>query len=69
MFSILKHRLLKIETHLFLLWFVHQFFLSVAPRVWCMSLNDIVFVLNDFVNGFDFFFEICEHIIQGHVPP
>ncbi len=26
-------------------------------------------VLNDFANDFDFFFEICEHIIQGHVPP
>jgi hypothetical protein len=27
------------------------------------------FVPNDYVNGFDFFFEICGHIIRGHVPP
>ncbi len=27
------------------------------------------FVLDDFVNGFDLFFEICRHITHGHVPP
>jgi hypothetical protein len=28
------------------------------------------FVLDDFVNGFDFFFlEICRHIVHGHVLP
>jgi hypothetical protein len=27
------------------------------------------FAPNDFANGFNFFFEICGHIIQGHVPP
>ncbi len=27
------------------------------------------FVLNNFVSGFDLFFEVCGHITQGHVPP
>jgi hypothetical protein len=27
------------------------------------------FVLDDFTNDFDLIFEICEHIICGHVPP
>jgi hypothetical protein len=27
------------------------------------------FVLEDFANGFDYFFEICGHIDHGHVPP
>jgi hypothetical protein len=27
------------------------------------------FILEDFANGFDFFFEICRHIVRGHVPP
>jgi hypothetical protein len=27
------------------------------------------FVLNDLTSGFDFFFEICEHITHGHVLP
>jgi hypothetical protein len=26
------------------------------------------FVLDDFVSGFDLFFEVCGHIAQGHVP-
>jgi hypothetical protein len=27
------------------------------------------FVLDDFVSGFDLFFEICKHIAHGHVHP
>jgi hypothetical protein len=27
------------------------------------------FVPDDFANGFDLFFEICGHIVRGHVPP
>jgi len=27
------------------------------------------FVHEDFVSGFDYFFEICKHIVHGHVPP
>jgi hypothetical protein len=27
------------------------------------------FILDDFGNGFDFFFEVCGHIAHGHVPP
>jgi hypothetical protein len=27
------------------------------------------FVLDDFVSGFDLFFEVCGHIVWGHVPP
>ncbi len=27
------------------------------------------FVLDDFVSGFDLFFEICGHIVQRHVLP
>jgi hypothetical protein len=27
------------------------------------------FVPDDFVSGFEFFIEICEHIIHGHVLP
>jgi hypothetical protein len=27
------------------------------------------FVPNDFVSSFDLFFEVCGHIVQGHVSP
>jgi len=27
------------------------------------------FVLDDFANGFNLFFEVCGHIVQGHIPP
>jgi len=27
------------------------------------------FVLEDYANGFKFFFKVCGHIVQGHVPP
>ncbi len=27
------------------------------------------FVPDDFASGFDFCFEICRHIVGGHVPP
>jgi hypothetical protein len=27
------------------------------------------FFLDDYVSGFDLFFEICRHIVHGHVPP
>jgi hypothetical protein len=27
------------------------------------------FFPNDYANGFDLFFEVCGHIVQGHVPP
>jgi len=27
------------------------------------------FVLDDFINGFDYFFDIRKHITRGHVPP
>ncbi len=27
------------------------------------------FVLDDFASGFNLFFEVCGHIVQGHIPP
>jgi hypothetical protein len=27
------------------------------------------FVLDDYVSAFDFFFKVCGHIVQSHVPP
>ncbi len=27
------------------------------------------FVPYDFVSGFDLFYKVCGHIVQGHVPP
>jgi hypothetical protein len=27
------------------------------------------FAQDDFVSGFNLFFEVCGHIVQGHVPP
>jgi hypothetical protein len=27
------------------------------------------FVPNDSTSGFNFFFKVCGHIVQGHVPP
>jgi hypothetical protein len=38
------------------------------PSMVYVFLRDC-FVLNDYVNGFDIFFEMCEHIIHGHVLP
>jgi hypothetical protein len=52
------------------------FILTHSP---CFSSNDPLsmvyellqdcFVPNNSASGFDFFFEICKHIVHGHVPP
>ncbi len=54
-------------------------FISTLTRSPCLSFHDPLnmvyellwdwFVPNDFASGFDFFFEICKHIIHGHVLP
>jgi hypothetical protein len=28
-----------------------------------------LFILDDSTSGFNLFFEVCEHIVRGHVPP
>jgi len=49
--------------------------LACSPRFLFGGLLGMVyefwncFVLDEFVSGFDFFFEICGHIAHGHVPP
>jgi hypothetical protein len=52
------------------------FALVHSPRLCFNGLSSIVyellryyFVLNDFVSGFDLFFETCGHISQSLVPP
>jgi len=42
MISILKQRLFQIKSHLFLFWFIHHFFVSMAIQVWCMSFYDTI---------------------------
>jgi hypothetical protein len=40
-----------------------------GPWVWCMNFYKIVLVLDNYVNGFDLYFKVCAHIVQGHVSP
>jgi hypothetical protein len=42
---------------------------SIGPLDMVYELLQNCFVLNDYMNGFDLFFEVCGHIAQGHVPP
>jgi hypothetical protein len=54
-------------------------FIYVLPRFPCLSFDGPLrmvyellrdcFVLDNFVSGFDFFFETCGHITHGHVSP
>jgi hypothetical protein len=54
-------------------------FIFALTHLPCLSSNDFsgmvyellrdCFVLDDSASGFDFFFEICGHIVHGHVPP
>ncbi len=44
-------------------------FSSNGPLGMVYELLQDCFVPNDFANGFDHFFELCGHIVQGHVPP
>jgi hypothetical protein len=39
------------------------------PSNMVYELLQYCFVLDDFISGFDFCFEICKHITHGHVPP
>ncbi len=52
------------------------FALTRSPHLSCDGPPSMVyellqncFVPNNFVSGFDIFFEICKHIIRGHFPP
>ncbi len=54
-------------------------FISMLPCSPCLSFDSLsnmvyellkdCFVLNNCTSGFDFFFEICGHIVCGNVPP
>ncbi len=39
-----------------------------GPSSMVYELLQNYFVPNDYTSGFDFFFEVCGHIVQGHVP-
>jgi hypothetical protein len=43
-------------------------FSSNGPLSVVYELLRDYFVQNDFMSGFDLFFEICEHIVESHVP-
>jgi hypothetical protein len=43
--------------------------LSNSPLGMVYELLQDCFVLNDFGSGFDLFFEICGHIVHGHLLP
>jgi hypothetical protein len=43
-------------------------FSFVGPLGMVYELLQNYFVPNDFTSGFDLFFEVCGHIVQGHVP-
>ncbi len=45
-------------------WLIHHIFVSGMVY----ELLRDYFVLDNFVSGFDLFFEVCGHIAQGHVP-
>ncbi len=65
-----------LQTEVTLNWEAFIFALARSP---CLSSSGLLgmvyellqdyFVLNDFVNGFNLFFEVCGHIVRGHVPP
>jgi hypothetical protein len=40
-----------------------------GPLAMMYKLLRDYFVLNDSMNSFDFFFEVCGYIVQNHVPP
>jgi hypothetical protein len=44
-------------------------FSSSDPSGMVYELLRDYFFLDDFVSGFNLFFEICGHIAQNHVPP
>jgi hypothetical protein len=54
-------------------------FISILTRFPCLSSNDALgtvyellqdyFVFDDFASGFAIFFEICKHIVCGHILP
>jgi hypothetical protein len=52
------------------------FALTCSPCLLSSGLSGLVyeilrdcFVLDDFVNGFEFFFEICGYIVHNYIPP
>jgi len=52
------------------------FALACSPCLFSNGLLGIVyellqdcFVPDDFANGFNLFFKVCGHIVQGHIPP
>jgi hypothetical protein len=48
---------------------IHSPCLLVAISSMMYELLRNCFVLDDFVSGFDLFFEICGHIVRSHVLP
>jgi hypothetical protein len=58
-----------IGRHLSLFWLVQHVFFPMAFQICYMNFYTKRIVPNDYANGFDLFFEVCGHIVQGHVPP
>jgi hypothetical protein len=64
------------KTKVILNWKPFIFVLACSPRLsfdgplnMGYELSKDYFVLDDFMNGFYFFFKVCGHIAWGHVPP
>jgi hypothetical protein len=65
-----------LEIKVILNWETLIFTLAHSPHLWSSGLSSMVCELlqdysipKDSTNGFDLFFEICGHIVCGHVSP
>ncbi len=66
----------RLETEVALNWEAFVSTLACSPHLFSDGPLGMVyqllqnsFVPDDFMNGFDLFFEVCRHIARSHVPP